>query len=72
MVFELTLRSPGRYWVKKVFRYFAKSVSTDFSSQGFGNVISFFYGHTHSEQVFTRNGIKYISIWNDIPEKERL
>lgn len=48
---------------------FAQSVSVDFSFQGFGKVIAFFYGHTHSEQVLTRNGIKYISTWNDAPKK---
>jgi hypothetical protein len=48
---------------------FGQSVSMDFSSQGPGNVIAFFYGHTHSEQVLTRNGIKYISTWNDAPRK---
>lgn len=48
---------------------FAQSVSVDFSTQGKGNVIAFFYGHTHSEQVLTRNGIKYISTWNDCPRK---
>lgn len=48
---------------------FAQSVSVDFSSQGHGKVIAFFYGHTHSEQVITRNGIKYISTWNDAPKK---
>lgn len=48
---------------------FAQSVSVNFSSQGKGNVIAFFYGHTHSEQVLARNGIKYISTWNDCPRK---
>jgi hypothetical protein len=48
---------------------FGQSVSVDFYSQGFGKVIAFFYGHTHSEQVLTRNGIKYISTWNDVPRK---
>lgn len=48
---------------------FGQSVSVDFSSQGLGKVIAFFYGHTHSEQVLKRNGIKYISTWNDVPKK---
>lgn len=48
---------------------FGQSVSVDFSSQGLGKVIAFFYGHTHSEQVVTRKGIKYISTWNDVPRK---
>ena len=48
---------------------FAQSVSVDFSLQGKGNVIAFFYGHTHSEQVLERNCIKFISTWNDCPRK---
>ena len=48
---------------------FAQSVAVDFSSQGVGKIVAFFYGHTHSEQVLTRNGIKYISTWNDVPRK---
>ncbi|MDP4147555.1 MAG: hypothetical protein Q8936_24330, partial [Bacillota bacterium] len=51
--------------------YFAQAVSVDFSSQGEGDVIAFFYGHTHSEQILVRNGIKYISTWNDSPYKPR-
>lgn len=48
---------------------FSQSVSVDFSAKGLGTVIAFFYGHTHSEQVLIRNGIKYISTWNDVPRK---
>jgi predicted phosphodiesterase len=48
---------------------FAQSVAVDFSLQGKGKVIAFFYGHTHSEQTLTRNGIKYISTWNNSPYK---
>jgi predicted phosphodiesterase len=48
---------------------FSQSVSVDFSLQGRGSVIAFFYGHTHSEQVLDRNGIKFISTWNDCPRK---
>ncbi len=48
---------------------FSQSVSVDFSLQGRGKVIAFFYGHTHTEQVLDRNGIKYISTWNDCPRK---
>lgn len=48
---------------------FAHQVSIDFSSQGNGKVIAFFYGHTHSEQVLSREGIKYIGSWNDCPRK---
>ncbi len=48
---------------------FAQSISVDFTAQEKGNVIAFFYGHTHSEQVLTRNGIRYISTWNDCPKK---
>ncbi len=48
---------------------FAHSVSVDFSSEGAGNIIAFFYGHTHSEQVLCRDGIKYISTWNACPRK---
>ncbi|MDP4147461.1 MAG: metallophosphoesterase [Bacillota bacterium] len=50
---------------------FAQAVSVNFSSQGEGDVIAFFYGHTHSEQVLVRDGIKYISTWNDSPYKPR-
>jgi predicted phosphodiesterase len=46
---------------------FAQSVSVKFSKQGPGKIIAFFYGHTHSEQFFDRNGIQYISTWNDSP-----
>jgi hypothetical protein len=48
---------------------FGQSVAVDFSSQGSGKIIAFFYGHTHSEQVLTRNRVKYISTWNDVPKK---
>lgn len=48
---------------------FAQEVSVDFTLQGCGTVLAFFYGHTHSEQVLTRKGIKYISTWNDVPRK---
>jgi Calcineurin-like phosphoesterase. len=48
---------------------FAHSVSADFSFQGAGKIVAFFYGHTHSEQVLCRDGIKYISSWNDCPRK---
>lgn len=48
---------------------FACNISVDFSSEGEGKVGAFFYGHTHSEQVLTREGIKYISTWNDCPRK---
>lgn len=48
---------------------FAQSVSVEFSKQGAGKVIAFFYGHTHSEQVHKRKGITYISTWNDVPRK---
>lgn len=48
---------------------FSQSVSVDFSLQGRGNVVAFFYGHTHSEQVLVRNDIRYISTWNDCPRK---
>lgn len=48
---------------------FAHNVSVDYSSKGQGKVIAFFYGHTHSEQVLDREGIKYISTWNDCPRK---
>lgn len=48
---------------------FAQQVSVDFSSDYIGQVIAFFYGHTHSEQVLERKGIKYISTWNDCPRK---
>lgn len=48
---------------------FGQLVSVDFSLQGSGSVVAFFYGHTHSEQVLTRKGIKYISTWNDAPRK---
>jgi hypothetical protein len=48
---------------------FPQSVAIDFSSKGFGKIIAFFYGHTHSEQVLIRNGITYVSTWNDAPKK---
>ena len=48
---------------------FAQAVSVDFTDRGKGNVLAFFYGHTHSEQVLNRNGIPYISTWNDCPKK---
>lgn len=48
---------------------FYQSVTVDFSKQGKGNIIAFFYGHTHSEQVLFRKGIPYISTWNDCPKK---
>jgi predicted phosphodiesterase len=48
---------------------FSQYVSVDYSSSGKGTVIAFFYGHTHSEQALVRNGIKYISTWNDCPRK---
>jgi predicted phosphodiesterase len=48
---------------------FYQSVSVDFSKQGRGQVLAFFYGHTHSEQVLVKNGISYISTWNDCPRK---
>lgn len=48
---------------------FAHNVSIDFSTNGKGQVITFFYGHTHSEQVLFKDGINYISTWNDSPKK---
>ena len=48
---------------------FAQHISIDFSFKGEGQVVAFFYGHTHSEQVLSREGIKYISTWNDCPRK---
>jgi hypothetical protein len=48
---------------------FKQSISVDYSTEGKGKVIAFFYGHTHSEQVLERKGIKYISTWNDCPRK---
>ncbi|WFR55515.1 metallophosphoesterase [Anaerocolumna sp. AGMB13025] len=48
---------------------FHQDISVDFTEQGEGNIIAFFYGHTHSEQVLIRKGIRYISTWNDCPKK---
>lgn len=46
---------------------FSYNVQVDFSSKG--NIIAFFYGHTHTEQVLCKDGIKYISTWNNCPRK---
>lgn len=46
---------------------FPHNIQVDFSSKG--NVIAFFYGHTHSEQVLCKDEIKYISTWNNCPRK---
>lgn len=62
-------KAGGNYVSRASTGDFAQSVSIDFSARGKGNVIAFFYGHTHSEQVLTRNGIKYISTWNDCARK---
>jgi predicted phosphodiesterase len=48
---------------------FEQNVSADYSDQGKGQAIAFFYGHTHSEQVHKKEGITYISTWNDCPRK---
>ena len=48
---------------------FHQDISVEFTEQGEGKIIAFFYGHTHSDQVLIRKGIHYISTWNDCPVK---
>jgi hypothetical protein len=48
---------------------FSQAVSVNYTNQGEGKILAFFYGHTHSEQVLIRKGVRYISTWNDCPKK---
>ncbi len=50
---------------------FAQNVQVDYSKGATNRILGLFYGHTHSEQVFFKNGITYISTWNDWPYKPK-
>ena len=50
---------------------FAQNIQVDYSKCAKNRILAFFYGHTHSEQIFFRNGITYISTWNDWPHKPK-